>query len=60
MTGILDHVEDRPLLDCLGDSPMTAGRARQLVLESLDDLAAFLELDQLQQVKEAFAEHGLL
>jgi hypothetical protein len=60
VSGILDHVEDKPLLECLGDPPMTATALRRQISLALEDLFETLSADQVEEVAAAFRGAGLL
>ena len=60
MSGILDHVDDTPVLEFLDKPALTPTTVRRLLGETLEELGETLTPDQVAEVAEAFRGAGLL
>ena len=60
MTGILDHVDDTPVLQFIGRPALTPTTVRRLLGETLEELGETLTPDQVEEVANAFRGAGLL
>jgi len=60
MTSILDHVENKPVLEFIDKPALTPTTVRRLLGETLDELGETLTPDQVEEVAEAFRGAGLL